>query len=213
MKGPAVLVPFKSKKGKSRLSSVLGQSERRRLAEAMLLDVLGAIKSAGLLRKCCVVSSDAEALSLAKKSGASPIPEPSDRGVNAAVERGMKVLEDDERFIVLPSDLPLLRAGELRHALRLGSNYGCVISPSKSFNGTNLLLFSRKAGITLSYDSNSFWNYLGEAARRRMTLAVYCGKGVLFDVDSVEDLRELGLAHIDTPAVRIAKKALSRWAS
>ncbi len=125
----------------------------------------------------------------------------------------MEAVKDENRFMVVPSDLPLLTSRELRIAARLGSQFGCVISPSKSFNGTNLLLFSRKTGLTLSYDSDSFWNHVRGAARNRSTLAVYCGRGVLFDVDSVGDLQELAGARINTRSVEFARKAISSWAS
>ncbi len=206
---PAVLVPFKAKEGKSRLSSALSLAGRRTLSELMLLDVLKTVGAAGLLRRCVVVSSDPRALSIATRSGASTLREPSDRGVNAAVKWAMKSIKKEDRFMVLPSDLPLLNSRELRTATRLGSRFGCVISPSKSFNGTNLFIFSRKTGLALSYDSDSFWNHVRGAARNSSTLAVYSGRGVLFDVDSADDLEELAKARINTPSVEFARKAIS----
>ncbi len=213
MKSPAIVVPFKSKNSKSRLSSVLEPSARRRFAKIMLSEVLAVVREARLISRCYVVSSDATALSVAKLSGASPVLERSDKGVNAAIARTMNLLKDEDRFLVIPSDLPLLKPKELRHALSLGSQFRCVLSPSRSFDGTNLFLFSRKDDIALSYDSNSFWNHVDEAAKKGASLAVYSGKGVVFDVDRADDLWELARARINTPSTRFAKKATSERAS
>jgi 2-phospho-L-lactate/phosphoenolpyruvate guanylyltransferase len=213
LKGLAVLVPFKSKDPKSRLSKVLSASQRSELAVIMLEGVIDAIRSAGLQKDCYLISSDPEAASVAKGSGISLVPEPSDRGVNAAVSTGIGVLENYESFLVVPSDLALVKATDVRRAMKLGSHLDCMISPSRSFNGTNLLQVSKNIGFTLSYDSNSFWNHVGEAARKGLRLAVLCSNGVLFDVDSPEDLRELSRARSSTPAVRFAKEAVSKWAS
>jgi 2-phospho-L-lactate guanylyltransferase len=206
-------VPFKSTDPKSRLSQVLDIARRKELAEIMLRGVLGAIRSAGLRNDCYLISSGPEAHSLARRSGVTLIPEPSDRGVNAAVSTAMETLRKYESFLVVPSDLALIGRSDIRAALELGSRLDCVISPSKSFDGTNLLLVSRDDGFTLSYDSNSFWNHVGEAARKQLTLAIHCSRGVLFDVDSPEDLRELGRVRINTRVVRFARGVISKWAS
>lgn len=213
MTGLAVLIPFKARDRKSRLAEVLDQRQRRRFAVTMLLDVLAAFRSSGLLSRCFVVTSDPEVLLLAERSGAAGLDEPEDRGVNGAVEWAISKLKGEERFLVVPSDLPLLRPSEVRKALSMKSDVDCVISPSKAFDGTNLLFFSRKRSIALSYDANSFWKHVARAARRGLSLAVYCGRGVLFDVDSVDDFRALGRVRINTPSVKFAKKALARWAS
>jgi 2-phospho-L-lactate guanylyltransferase len=210
---PSVLVPFKANDGKSRLSPALSLTGRQTLSELMLLDVLKAVAGAGLVRQCFVVSSDMRALAIARKSGASSLVEPADRGVNAAVEWAMKSLEEEDRFMVVPSDLPLITSRELRNAERLGSMFGCVISPSRSFDGTNLLVLSRKSGLPLQYDSDSFWNHVRGVARTGSTLAVYCGEGIVFDVDSVGDFRELAQARKNAHSAEFARKVISTWAS
>ncbi len=210
MTAPGIVIPFKAKGRKSRLSRVLTAAERRIFAETMLLDVLAAVRSAGLLSTCFVVSSAHGVLSLAEESGATGLAEPSDQGVNSAVGWAVAKLREVDEFMVVPADLPILRGQDIRNALSLGSLVDRVISPSKSFDGTNLFLFSGKDAVTFSYDSNSFWNHVGGTARGGLSLAVYCGKGVLFDVDSAEDFRALADVRINTPSVAFAKKALAR---
>ena len=212
MSRTAVLIPFKADQRKSRLSRVLDLSQRHRLAELMLADVLGAFRRAGLLPSCYVVSSDVKVLNFARRLGVRTISEPRDEGVNAAVGIGVRTLGRDRDFMVVPSDLPLLAPAEVKTALALKRSFDCVISPSRSFNGTNLLIFSGKTAPALSYDSNSFWNHLSGAARKGQSLAVYCSEGVLSDVDTPEDLRTLSRARKRIPSAGFAKEALKKRA-
>jgi 2-phospho-L-lactate guanylyltransferase len=191
----------------------LDADQRRRLAELMLADVLGVFRGADLSLRCYVVSSDLEALALARRLGGGTIAEPRNEGVNAAVEMGMRTLGRNHDFMVAPSDLPLLAPGEIKRALNLKRIFDCVISPSRLFDGTNLLVFSGRAAPALSYDSDSFWNHIGGAAKEGLSLAVCCGEGVMFDVDTPEDLRTLARIRRRIPSAEFAKEALKKRTS
>lgn len=205
----AILVPVKSSGSKSRLSDVLQSSERAMLAELLLRGVLSVIQKAGLIRSTYVVSSDAKALRLTKRLGARIVTEPSDAGVNAAVARGLRVVRTDD-VLVIPSDLPLLRPVDLRRLLSLKrAGLDVLIAPSNAFDGTNALLFPARSPFPLSYDNNSFWNHLAGAARNRLSLAVCTEPGLMFDVDSWDDLRSLAKSKVKNPSVGFAKKALA----
>lgn len=213
MNRTAVLVPFKANQRKSRLSRLLDPNQRCRLAELMLVDVLAAFRRAGLLPRCYVISSDVKVLTFARRLGARTISEPRDEGVNAAVRIGVKTLGRDRDFMVVPSDLPLLTSYEVKTALALKRDFDCVISPSRSFDGTNLFIFSGKNAPALSYDSDSFWNHVSGAARKGLSLAVCCNEGVLYDVDTPEDLRVLSRKRKRIPSAGFAKEALKKRAS
>jgi len=205
-----VLIPFKADRRKSRLSRVLDVEGRRQLAGLMLLDVLRAFRGASLLSSCYVVTSDVDAMALARGAGARFVAERRDEGVNAAVRTGVKALGRDHDYMVMPSDLPLLVPAEINCALAWRRRFDCVISPSISFDGTNLLLFSGNSAPVLSYDSNSFWNHIHSAAQKRLSLVVYCGKGVLYDVDTPEDLLTLSKSKKRTPSILFAREALAK---
>jgi 2-phospho-L-lactate guanylyltransferase len=209
----AVLIPCKADRKKSRLLGVLGSKQRRRLAELMLFDMLGAFRKAELLSRCYVVTSDRRFLALARRHGARTIVESRDEGVNAAIGTGVRALGRDRDFMVVPTDLPLLAPKEIRDALALKRSFDCVISPSHSFDGTNLFIFSGKVAPPLSYDSDSFWNHVSGAARKDLSLAVFGGKGVLFDVDTSEDLRALSRTKRRILSAEFAREALKRRAS
>jgi 2-phospho-L-lactate guanylyltransferase len=176
----------------------------------MLGEVLGAVAGTGLGESCYVVTSDLEALEVARSWGMIPVREGVDGGVNAAVRKGMRSTSEPE-LMVIPADLPLLSCSELEQAAALKSEGAdVVISPSQALDGTNLLLFSRTAAVRLSYDVNSFWSHLEDAAKKDYSLAVYTGKGVIFDVDSASDLRRLAGANANTHSVAFAREALQQ---
>ena len=214
MTGFAALIPFKATGAKSRLSGMLSEEARREFAELMLGDLLSAFDSAGQLARCFVISSDRRALSFARSSGAGAVPQPTDLGVNSAISLGMRRLENIDEFMVVPADLPALTRDELKLALSIHSQgLAVVIAPSRHFDGTNLLIFSRAGRIRLSYDKNSFWNHVASAGRGGLSLAVCCGPGLTLDVDSIADFKALARLKINRASVAFAKKEQARWAS
>jgi 2-phospho-L-lactate guanylyltransferase len=198
----AVLVPFKGDRYKSRLAPVLDAEQRKQFAYLLLESVLGAIAEAGLRRDSCVISPDPEAWARASRAGVSYLRERADAGVNAAVRRGMRRLANRDSFMVLPSDLALLTAPDIKHAMRMGRDASLVIAPSSSFNGTNLLMFPRRFGRFLSYDDNSFWNHLDAAAGLGLRTTVVTRKALVFDVDTPQDAAEFADLHANTRAGR-----------
>ncbi|MDV3277542.1 MAG: 2-phospho-L-lactate guanylyltransferase [Nitrososphaerales archaeon] len=208
MKRLAVVVPFKGKDHKSRLSPHLDESERAKLAHLMLADVLKAVRGAGLGKRCFVISSDAAALREAAKKGAFGIREKADAGVNSAVRTALRTLGRFDSFMILPSDLALLSPSDLSRVMSLARQVSVVVSPSESFNGTNLMIFSRSKRPRLSYDDNSFWAHLASSASKRLTVGVYTGRGVTFDLDSISDGRQLLRLGRDTAAARFLREVL-----
>jgi len=200
-------VPVKASSLKSRLTGVLSASQRKEFAKLLLVELLGVLADAGLLGSTFVVSPDGEALRTATKLGAGGIREEKDRGVNSAVFKGISESGSPDVVLVLPSDLPLLRASEVKAVLRLkSSGFDVVVSPSRGFTGTNALAYSPSSGLVLSYDDDSFWNHLASAARRGLTTAVSSRFGIMFDIDSPEDFRALAKFSIQRESVEFARR-------
>ena len=200
-------MPVKSASLKSRLAGVLSASQRREFAKLLLVDLLEVLSDAGLVGSTYVVSSDRQALRIALKLGACGIREEKDRGVNSAVLEGINGSGSPEVVLVLPSDLPLVRASEVKAILGLkSSGFGVVISPSRGFTGTNALAYSPSSGLVLSYDDDSFWNHLASAARGGLKTAVSSRFGIMFDVDSPEDFRSLARSSIQRESVEFARR-------
>jgi 2-phospho-L-lactate guanylyltransferase len=205
----SVVIPVKGRRAKSRLSGLLTEAEREELSLLLLRDVLGVLTEAGLISSTCVVSSGRAQLEIASSMGATVLQEERDRGVNEAVRLAISRLRGSSCFIVLPSDLPLLKTEELAGALELRrSGLDVVISPSASFDGTNLLLFCRKRRVELSYDRDSFWNHLRAASRRELSVAVTTKEGLMRDLDTVDDARVISQSRINRASVLFLKKRI-----
>ena len=197
---------MKSSGSKSRLSPALSAEQRRAFAESLLRGVIQTVARAGLVGSCMVVSSDEDFLKTAGGLGARPVREGGDFGVNAAVQAGMDAARGAGEFLVLPSDLPLLGVADVRALLRLrGRGLNVVMSPSRSFDGTNALLFPRSPAFPLSFDADSFWNHLAGAARLRLPVGICARGGITFDVDSPADLRRLAASRARTESAAIAR--------
>ena len=187
---------------------MLSPTERTKLSYTMMEDVLHSGVEANLISSCFVVSSDGIALALAEKVGAMTVKETKTAGVNSAVRLGIERSKAG-RFMILPADIPIISPPDIHAALSLDSdNADVVISPSRGFDGTNLLLFSKEKPVELSYDRNSFWNHLGMSAGRSVSVAVYNEPRVALDVDSEDDLITLAELEINIPSVNFAKRVL-----
>lgn len=199
MKRVAVIVPVKGGRYKSRLSRSIGPMERSELSTLLLKDLLRTIAGAGLISDTFVVSSSANMREVARSLDAKAVPEKRDSGVNSAVQAAVSSLDGYRDFLILPSDLPLLTSSDVRKALSLKrAGMDVVISPSASFDGTNLLMIDRSHSIELSYDNNSFWNHVRISAASGFSMAVYTSRGVMLDVDTERDVREILQTRVHT---------------
>lgn len=207
----AVVVPVKGRDYKSRLSGRMGSRSREEFSKLLLTDLLEVMAKAHLIRDTFVVTSSARMMGVARTCGARGVREESDVGVSAAVELAVSRLPDYDEFLVLPSDLPLLRPSEIAGALWMRrKGMEVVVSPSMSFDGTNLLLFSRRRPIGLSYDDDSFWNHVGRAAARRLPTAVYVRPGISADVDTEEDVNGVIRTHLNRRSITFLRRC-AQW--
>ncbi len=127
--------------------------------------------------------------------------------MNSAVRRGIVQLGSPEAVLVLPSDLPLVSGSEIKRLLSLKSEgLDAAIVPSASFDGTNAFAFPTRRGLPLSYDRDSFWNHVAACARKGLSLGVSSEPGIMFDIDSPEDLRKLAGSSSDGPAAAFARR-------
>lgn len=189
MRKIAIVIPVKGKNPKGRLSSLFDERERKQLQLAMLEDALQSVSNAKKLRQTYVVSSDLDILKFAERFGVGAIVEERDGGVNDAVQKAISVLEEYDGWMVMPADIPLVTANDIRTVLelvRMGSSL--VVSPSEDYSGTNLLLMSRKGTIALHYDDDSFNKHVREASDNKVPFAVYYSENVGFDIDRAQDV-------------------------
>jgi 2-phospho-L-lactate/phosphoenolpyruvate guanylyltransferase len=189
----SAVVPVKDLRGtKSRLAPVLNPGARAGLTLYMMGRVIAALREAGV-EDVCVVSPDRIVLNEAQRRGATPLIQES-RGLNPALEEGRRRALDlgAPTLLVLPADLPLLEAGDVRAVLEeVGEGPSVVISPDGAHSGTNALLLQPPDVLPFAFGAESFEAHL-EAARRRALDVRICERPHLaFDLDTAGDLASL----------------------
>lgn len=187
-------VPVKDLLGtKSRLAPLLDPGSRAGLTLYMMKRVVRAMLCAGIpSANLCVVSPDRLVLDTAAEAGAVPRLQRT-RGLNPALEeaREWAGARGADSILVLPADLPLLRAEDVRSLLATGEGSPVALAPDAGETGTNALLLRPPDVIPFLFGSGSRQTHL-QAARRRGLEARECRlPNLSFDIDTVEDLSKL----------------------
>ena len=188
--GVYTVVPVKDLRGtKSRLAPVLDPAARAGLTLYMMGRVVSRVLEAGV-DVVGVVSPDPIVLDEALRRGATPLVQES-RGLNPALEEGRTWATKNgaSALLVLPADLPLIEAEDVR-AVLAGASGGApvVISPDGARSGTNALLLTPPDALPFLFGPDSFEAHL-RAARDRDADARVCENGHLsFDLDTAGDL-------------------------
>jgi 2-phospho-L-lactate/phosphoenolpyruvate guanylyltransferase len=199
--GVSAVVPVKDLWGtKSRLAPVLDPGARAGLTLYMMGRVVAAVWEAGV-GDVCVVSPDRMVLKEAKRRGATPLLQES-RGLNPALEEGRcRALEiGASTLLVLPADLPLLDAGDVRAVLEVvGEGPSVIISPDGTRSGTNALLLQPPDLLPFAFGPDSFEAHLGAARRRDLRVRVCERPHLAFDLDTAGDLARLKKTGVTNP--------------
>jgi 2-phospho-L-lactate/phosphoenolpyruvate guanylyltransferase len=190
--GVSVVVPVKDLKGtKSRLAPILDPGARAGLTLYMMGRVVAAIREAGI-EDVCVVSPDRIVLNEAQRRGATPLVQES-RGLNPALEEGRRRALDlgAHTLLVLPADLPLLDAADVRAVLEAAEDSPVVIAPDGARSGTNALLIRPPEVLPYSFGPDSFDAHLVAARTRGLDFRVCERPHLAFDLDTAGDLARL----------------------
>jgi 2-phospho-L-lactate guanylyltransferase len=188
-----VLLPVKNfANAKQRLASVLGAAERRKLAQAMLEDVLQALQSWTQRPPVAVVTRDGYARRLARRFSFEVIKDPNDEGETEAIALATRVCEARgvPYTLVIPGDIPLVEASELQAIVAAAPEgaAGSVLVPATDERGTNAAL-RRPAGLfPLTFGEYSFQPHLRAARATGQPCVVLRLPGVELDVDTPADL-------------------------
>ena len=196
----AAVVPVKRlDSAKSRLAGQLSAGERAAVSLEMLGNVVGQIVQVPAISAWSVVSGEERALAVARELGGEAIRE-SEAGLNSALElgRAWALKTGADALLIVLSDLPLLKAGDLADLLTQRSPV--VIAPSKD-GGTNALLQRPPGAIPFRFGHSSAARHWQQALRRGLGTAMFHRDSLAFDVDTPEDLSTY-LAAQDSLAVK-----------
>jgi 2-phospho-L-lactate/phosphoenolpyruvate guanylyltransferase len=191
----AVLPVKRFTSAKRRLDDALAGGSRRALAEAMLADVLTALRRVEALDAVLVVTADAVARRIAESDGLLTLPDLAESGQDQAVARGVIHARElgAAQVLCVAGDCPLLDPAELDALLgrpRTAPRYA-VIVPDRHGTGTNALLLCPPDAIGPRFGPDSFARHRRLAEEAGIAVEVAELDSLALDVDTPEDLAEL----------------------
>jgi 2-phospho-L-lactate guanylyltransferase len=188
----SALIPVKGfSNAKQRLAPLLSRDEREILAQAMFRDALDQVFKVGALESVHVVTPDDSVAAIASSYGAMVVREDEEGGETAAVDfaRGRMKQQGIDSVLILPADIPLLRAGDIEHLLENRRPApSALLVPSHDRMGTNALVLSPPDVIGLRFGYDSFSYHLSQVAARRLPAHAVENERIALDIDEPKDL-------------------------
>lgn len=177
---------------KQRLAGVLSAEQREALARMMYEETLAALCAAKGIDRVVVVTCDAEAACLARRSGALVFEEREQQSHSASADAAcLRVLGLGATTAILaPIDVPLATKADFE-CLAGAAKPGVVIVPSADGTGTNGLVRTPPDAIESRFGPGSFRAHLEQAREKGVAAEVLRVPGLMFDIDTPEDVAEL----------------------
>ncbi len=210
------LIPVKGfHNAKQRLAPALSPAARAALAEAMYRDVLRQVRLARGLSGTFVVTRDDRVAAIAAAAGAEVIGESAENGETDAVDFARLKLKRAgcEAVLILPGDLPLLRAADVEQILaQIPSDATApfaLLVPSHDQMGTNALILAPPDVIKLGFGFDSFRFHLRQVTDQKLPIRHFENEHLALDIDEPEDLhRFLTYGLRDGESTRLALELL-----
>jgi 2-phospho-L-lactate guanylyltransferase len=190
----AVLPVKRFELAKTRLGDALPLAERRRLAQAMVADVLAALLGAPELAAVAVVTNEDTVAALARRAGAAVLADPHESGQTAAALVGVEhaLAGGFERVLLVPGDCPGLDGATLRELLAPAAAPPAVtIVADRHGLGTNALLLAPPDVIEPGFGADSFERHRQRAQAAGAVWRVAELPGLELDIDTPDDLAAL----------------------
>ena len=185
------IIPVKPlRQAKSRLARVLSPRQRYQLAQATFRHVLGVTASVERISGTLVISRDTEVLALARELGARTLQEGALSDLNPALLRATLLASSwrADAVLILPADLPFLKAEDIQAIIQLGGERSVVIAPDQRGDGTNALLTRPPGLISYDYGPGSYQRHIDQARAAGAALRTYQSESIALDIDLPRDL-------------------------
>jgi 2-phospho-L-lactate/phosphoenolpyruvate guanylyltransferase len=205
-----ILIPVKNLgNAKQRLSMLLDASARTQLAQAMLSDVLKAVAEFDQ-DDVSLVTSDPFALDLAGQHRFEIIRDDANVSESDAIEMATEMCGSRgvECTLVIPADIPLIAADDVRAIYEHAPANGSVLVPSSDKRGSNAVLRRPSALFPLRFGNDSFMPHLASAIATNTSCVVLSLPRVGLDIDTPEDLQELAQAPGEKQSQMLAREFL-----
>ncbi len=188
------IVPVKAlSKAKSRLASKLSEGERRKLVLWCLSRVSEALQGCPEIDRIAVVSSDPDLKRFCVEHNLVLVAEHRE-GLNEALEDGLQwaVGVGADRLLVCHADLPYLSSVDVSRMIARSGSSAVVLAPDRFEVGTNLIFYEPPGCLPFRFGRESFKKHRDEAKNLGLKVEVYSSLGTSFDLDTLQDLEEVG---------------------
>jgi 2-phospho-L-lactate guanylyltransferase len=173
---------------KSRLAGALPLPQRLALVRHMLAHVIDQCRQALLVGQIAVLSPERDAVP-------ADIPVLADPGddLNAALRQAQAMMRRLEvrEWLILPADLPELRAADIDAMIGAGRSSGCALASDAAGRGTNALYARLPEGLDYRFGADSLNAHRWAATHQGWQAPVLALPGLAADVDTPDDLFRL----------------------
>jgi 2-phospho-L-lactate guanylyltransferase len=182
---------------KARLGDELSGGTRRALTEAMVTDVLMALRRTAAIDEVLIVTSEPAAEAIGRGYGANVLPDNLEEGQSAATLIGIEhaLQAGATRVLLVPGDTPALDPAELGELLaRPQIGRSVTLVPDRHGTGTNALLLTPPDVIEPAFGPGSRERHELAATAAGVACEVEEIPTLAIDVDTADDLAALRTA-------------------
>lgn len=201
------LLPVKApENAKQRLSGLYTPAQREQLARAMFDEVLATLCTVAGLDRIVIITSDEIAASRARARGAEVFEETEQLGhsVSADAAARQAAALGATTVLLLPIDVPLVSRQEIEDLIA-AARPGVIVIPSADGTGTNALVRTPPSVTQSRFGPGSFHKHVSEAEAAGVPVTVLRPAGLLFDIDTPEDIAELLANAPDSPIAQLVR--------
>jgi 2-phospho-L-lactate guanylyltransferase len=203
------ILPVKSpQNAKQRLTGFLAVEERQTLARVLYRQTLATLCQAEGIDRVVVATSDSEIAEHARQSGAMVFEEleqvSHSVSADAACLRAMEM--GASTALLVPIDVPTATSADFTR-LAASARPGLIVVPSSDGTGTNALVRTPPNCIQSRFGPGSFRAHLDQALSKGLPADVLRLPGLMFDIDTPEDVAELLAGTHDCPVSSFLRAA------
>jgi 2-phospho-L-lactate guanylyltransferase len=184
------LVPIKTfGKAKTRLRSALSNDQCAALARHMAVDVVTALRNASMLQGITLLGEEPVVARFARELHCDYLADAPGADLSANLDSAADYLKlaGVDVLLVLPSDLPMLRAADIDEVLNQHAG-GLSICPASRDGGTNALVISPPGAIEFCFGRDSGRRHLEAAGAAELRSAQMTRAAFSRDIDTPDDL-------------------------
>jgi 2-phospho-L-lactate guanylyltransferase len=187
------VLPVKSpQKAKERLSGFLLPAQRETLARLLYKQTLAVLGQADGIDRVAVVTSDSDVAEHARRSGTLVFDENEQLSHSASADAAcLRAIEMGASTVMLvPIDVPLVTPDDFSQ-LASAARPGLIVVPSADGTGTNALVRTPPDVVESRFGPGSCRAHLDQARSKGVPAEVLRIHGLMFDIDTPEDVAEL----------------------